>query len=114
MFRRFLRSLTVLAALVAAYQAYVLLAVPLMEPPLAARKPGAKPPGERPGDPNPVTKYQLLLSNYFPKDHWSQTRPPKVFASSNEQAMLVLDDYKRHAESHVNNERFTQVDIARF
>ena len=38
MFSRLIRSLIVLIALVAAYQAYVLLAVPLMEPPLAVRK----------------------------------------------------------------------------
>ncbi len=38
MFRRILRSTIVLAVVVAAYQAYVLLAVPLMEPPLAVQE----------------------------------------------------------------------------
>ena len=55
-----------------------------------------------------VTKYQLLLSNYFPTDHWSQTRPPKVIASSNEQAMLVLDDYERHDDGRVDIERISR------
>ena len=41
------------------------------------------------------TKYQLLLRNYFPEGHWTQKLPPKVFASSDERAMLVLDAYKR-------------------
>jgi hypothetical protein len=54
------------------------------------------------------------LSHYFPKDHWSQIRPPKVFASSKEDAMLVLDDYTRHAETRVNDERYTQVDVDKF
>jgi hypothetical protein len=114
MVKRIFRSLAVFAALIAAYQAYVLLAVPLMDPPLAVKKGTTKPPFPRPADANPVTQYQLLLSNYFPKDHWSQTRPPKVFASSDEKAMLVLDDYKRYAETRVNDERFTQVDISTF
>ncbi|MCI0333303.1 MAG: hypothetical protein L0228_08785 [Planctomycetes bacterium] len=114
MFRRLLRSMTALAALVAAYQAYVLLAVPLMEPSLEVRERKRHSQADHAKAEQAVTKYQLLLSNYFPKDHWSQTRPPKVFASSNEQAMLVLDEYTRHEETRLNNERYTQVDIARF
>jgi len=114
MFRSILRCLTVFASLIAAYQAYVLLAVPLLEPELKVRPHQARPPGLIREDPNPINKYQLLLSNYFPKDHWSQTRPPKVFASSNDQAMLVLDDYQRHAETRSGAERFTQVDISKF
>ena len=38
MLRRILRSTIVLAVVIAAYQAYVLLAVPHMEPPLAVRE----------------------------------------------------------------------------
>ena len=98
MFRRILRSAIVFAVLVAAYKAYVTLAVPQMEPPLVA---GSRPrvdPKEMGTGNESVTKYQLLLSNYFPKDHWSQLRPPKVIANSSEQAMLVFDDFKRHAQ----------------
>lgn len=113
MFQRILRSSMMLAALVAAYQAYVLLAVPLMEPSLEMRQRRTTRP---PGDPSAqsITRYQLLLSNYFPKDHWSQSRPPKVIASSDEKAMLVIDEYTRHQEDRVDNERFTRVDIKRF
>jgi lipopolysaccharide export system protein LptA len=114
MYRRIIRSLTVFAALVVAYQAYVLLAVPVLDPPIELKRARRTPSGQKPGDLNPATKWQLLLSNYFPKDHWSQTQPPKVFASSNEQAIVVLDDYTRHAETSANNERYTQVDIKRF
>ncbi len=114
MFRRLLRSMLMLAMLIVAYQAYVLLAVPLMEPQIAIRRGAPVSESDREHGAQIVTKYQLLLSNYFPNDHWSQTRPPKVFASSNEQAMLVLDEYTRHEETRVNNERYTQVDIARF
>lgn len=114
MIRRILRTVTVFTALVAAYQAYVLFAVPMMVPPIKVRQPTANVPGGRPIDPNPATKYQLLLANYFPRNHWTQTQPPKVFASSDERAMLVLDDYKRYDETRVNNETFTRVDIVRF
>ena len=38
MYRRILRSTIVLVAVIAAYQAYVLLAVPRMEPPLAVKE----------------------------------------------------------------------------
>jgi hypothetical protein len=114
MFKKLLRSVTVLVALVVAYQAYVLLAVPLMEPTLEAKQKRKVTREEYNQAAQAVTQYQLLLANYFPADHWSQARPPKVFASSNEQAMLVLDDYTRHEEVRVSNERYTQVDIARF
>jgi lipopolysaccharide export system protein LptA len=106
MFRRLVRSLTVLAVLIAAYQAYVRLAVPRMEPPLAVREARRATRAELDRAAQAITKYQLLLSNYFPKDHWSQLRPPKVIASSNEQAMLVLDDYERHDDGLVVIERF--------
>ncbi len=95
MLRRLLRSAIVFAAIFAAFQAYARLAVPWMEPPLKVRE--GRPPtdsdyadGKRVG-----TKYQLLLRNYFPEGHWTQKLPPKVFASSDERAMLVLDAYKR-------------------
>jgi lipopolysaccharide export system protein LptA len=106
MLRRIFRSLVVFAALIVAYQAYILLAVPRMEPPLALRKSLKSNRDERDQAAKSITKYQLLLSNYFPKDHWSQLRPPKVIASSSEQAMLVLDDYERHDDGRVDIERF--------
>jgi hypothetical protein len=105
MLRRILRSMIVLGVLVAAYQAYARFAVPLMEPPLALQ-PGGKIPFDPDLGGNSVSKYQLLLSNYFPKGHWSQTRPPKVIANGTEKAMLVLDDYKRHDNGQVDIDRF--------
>ena len=95
MFRRLFRSLMVLGVLLAAYQAYVTFAVPLMEPPLEMRERREVTRGELDRANEAVSKYQLLLSNYFPKDHWSQTRQPKVIANSTEQMMLVFDDFKR-------------------
>ena len=114
MFRRILRSTIVLAVVIAAYQAYVLLAVPLMEPSLCCATEAADDCGRRENKANQsVSKYQRLLANYFPKDHWSQIRPPKVFANGTEQAMLVIDDYTRHPVGG-DKEDTTQVDIKRF
>ncbi len=87
MLRRLIRSTIVLGALLAAYQAYVLLGVPLMEPPLARKLPQEIPDFD---GRQPVSQYQLLLANYFPQGHWSLARPPKVIATGNKQAMLVF------------------------
>jgi hypothetical protein len=106
MLRRLIRSAIVFAAILVAYQAYALVAVPWMEPSLALRpsQRPTRPLGELPiQSPN---MYQLLLSNYFPSGHWSQLQPPKVIASANEQAMLVLDDYERHDDGRVDIEKF--------
>lgn len=106
MLKRIIRSLVAFAAIVVAYQAYVLLAVPWMEPPIVPRQQAPIPPPDIPGGNTSGTRYQRLLANYFPPDHWSQQRPPKVIAGSNQQAMLVLDDYKRHDDGRVDIARF--------
>ena len=115
MFRRLLRSAIVLAVLVTVYQAYVLWAVPHMEPSLALRQQGKLTPTEIAGGNEVVTTYQLLLSNYFPKDHWSQTRPPKVIANATQQVMLVFDEFKRRPGTGQNADGSptTLVDIER-
>src|ERR1044071_3881933 len=116
MLRRLTRSAIMLAVLVAAYNAYVSWAVPLMEPPLAVRNQARVAPGELEEQGNKAaTKYQLLLSNYFPKDHWSQIRPPKVIANSTEQFMLVFDEFKRREgrEQKSDGSTTTRVDIER-
>lgn len=92
---RITHSLIVFAAIFAAYQAYSLVAVPLIEPKLTMRSSGRPTRQDRQQGIQSLTKYQRLLANYFPPDHWSQRQPPKVIASSNEQAMLVMDDYER-------------------
>ncbi len=114
MVRSILRGLTTLIALIVTYQAYVLMAVPMLDPPLEAREQQQPDEGEVKQAITSVTRYQVLLANYFPKGHWSQVNPPKVFASADEKAMLVIDDYKRHDEIRVKNDQYTQVDITRF
>ncbi len=112
MFRRLIRSTIILAAIIGAYQAYALLVVPHMEPSLAVRERHEADRADLDRAAKSVSKYQRLLSNYFPPGHWTQVRPPKVFANSTETTMLVLDDYTRHAESG-DKDKSTQVDIKR-
>ncbi|MCI0491482.1 MAG: hypothetical protein L0Z07_00930, partial [Planctomycetes bacterium] len=102
MVRRILHSLMALGVLVVAYQAYVLLAVPWLEPPLQVRENQRAIPADRAGA-NPATKYQRLLANYFPHGHWSQLRPPVVISTG--AVMLVLDNYDRGEEGRVDIER---------
>jgi hypothetical protein len=114
MIRRILRSITVLAALIAAYQAYVLFAVPRMEPSLEIQQQRRASDEELNHALKSVSKYQRLLSSYFPKNHWTQTRPPKVFASSTEQAMLVIDDFTRQDAATAEYPHGAKVDIKQF
>jgi hypothetical protein len=114
MFRRLFRSTIVLAAILGAYQAYVTFAVPRMEPPFEVRSQRRASQVELEQGAKAVTKYQLLLANYFPKDHWTQVRPPKIFANGTDGAMLIIDEYTRHAETGDENNKSTQVDIKRF
>ena len=102
MLRRIIRSTIVFAVLVVAYEAYATLVVSLMEPPLAIRPHHEITANEKDGAIKSATKYQRLLSAYFPKTHWSQTSQPKVIANATEQAMLVFDDYKRHPGTSKN------------
>jgi hypothetical protein len=104
MLPRLFRSLIAFAAVVVAYQAYAIVAVPLLEPPLSAR------PGPRATDDQralaarSVSKYQRLLSHYFPPDHWSQLRPPMVLG--NWPALLAIDGYTRHDDGRVDINQF--------
>src|SRR5688572_30050772 len=113
MFKRILRSLITFTAIFAVYQAYVWLAVPWMEPPPVARRPSPVGQSEQFDGAQSVSKYQSLLANYFPGDHWSQTRPPKVFASSSGKAMLVFDDYERREGNPVEAKPSVQIKIER-
>ncbi|HEX2474963.1 MAG TPA: hypothetical protein VHK01_09460, partial [Lacipirellulaceae bacterium] len=95
MLSRIVRSLFTFVAIFAAYVAYARVAVPWMEPTLKATRRQAPTADEISDAAQAASKYQRLLSNYFPADHWSQTRPPKVIASSDETGMLVFDDWER-------------------
>ncbi len=113
MFRRILRSTIVLAALIGAYQAYVTFAVPRMEPPLEVREQRAADREELDRAAQSVSTYQRLLSHYFPQGHWTQVRPPKIFANGTETTMLVIDEYTRRPVGGGENQQLTQVDIKR-
>lgn len=100
MLRRIFRIAITLAAIIVAYQAYVLLAVPMLEPPLVIREARHVPDDQREPEEQSITRYQRLLSAYFPPEHWSLARPPKVIESG--PVMFVLDDYKRQDDGRVD------------
>lgn len=104
MFPRVLHSVIALATIIVAYQAYVLLAVPWLEPSLALRQGRRASASERQQAAQSVSKYQQLLSNYFPSDHWSQREPPIVLG--NGPALLVLPSYTPGDDGIVKIDQF--------
>lgn len=85
------------ALTVAMYQAYVLVAVPFVEPASAAAPAvraltdaelDAMAGGER---------YKPLLAAYFPADHWSLAPNARPIIIENGQAMAILDKYEQTA-----------------
>jgi hypothetical protein len=104
MLPRLLRSVIALATMIVVYQAYVLLAVPLLEPPLAVRNGSGPTDDTKAAAQQSVTKYQRLLSHYFPDDHWTQQKPPMVLM--NGPALLVLNSYERFDDGRVDIPQF--------
>lgn len=107
MLQRILHSTGTFIAIFVAYEAYVLTLVPWIEPTLAIRESS-----DIPDEPNddigagPIRAYQRVLAAYFPADHWSQTRPPKVIENETGSVMFVLDDYERHDNGRVDLSHF--------
>jgi hypothetical protein len=117
MFRRILHSVVTFIAIFAVYQAYARLAVPWMEPPLNATKRAVPTTDDKNRAAQAASKNQLLLSNYFPKDHWTQTRSPKVISSADQAGMLVIDDWERLEPKSTDNhpdQHAARVAIKRF
>jgi hypothetical protein len=104
MLLRILRSVIALATIIVVYQAYVLVAVPLLEPPVAARRSRVVTEQDRAAADKAVTKYQRLLANYFPRDHWSQQQPPIVLMSG--PALLVVNSYEPTNDGRVDISKF--------
>jgi lipopolysaccharide export system protein LptA len=103
MFSRLLRSAITLASVVVAYQLYVLLAVPWLEPRVHAREQQPATAVEHDRGRQLVKKYQQLLASYFPADHWCQKRAPIVIKSG--QLMLVLDEYHQRSLREIELKR---------
>ena len=100
MLQSFLRSTITFGVVLIAYQAYVLLAVPWIEPVILQRASAAATSDQWAQGSAAVGKYQRLLSSYFPADHWSLAGSPKVIESDS--IMLVLDDYQTDDRGGLN------------
>lgn len=89
------------AVTVVIYQAYVLLAVPFIDPPRLQVIPnlGGASDINSPGY-KPAHKHRELFEAYFPADHWTIQEPPISFAT--EQAMIVVDkEYRTHDNGQI-------------
>ncbi len=84
------------AAVVAAYQAYVLLVVPIVEPPNASAAPlQAFTAEDFARTPQSLQRYRSLLQAYFPADHWCFQAPPIIL--ENDQTIVVCaSNYERN------------------
>ena len=85
-----------------AYQIYTLAVEPWIDPPLT-RSSSAVTDEELAAGRQSVSRYQRVLSSYFPTDHWSLTSPPIVIESG--QMMLVLNDYTRNDNGSIDIDR---------
>lgn len=106
MLQRILHSTALFVAILVAYQGYVLTMVPWVEPELAVRESLPIEPNKLADTSGAVTKYQKLLSAYFPADHWSQVQPPIVIENDAGTVMFVLDQYERTDRGGVNLSHF--------
>jgi len=97
MLTRLTHSAIAFAITVVVYQAYVLLAAPLIEPPAIMQAAENGSPQEKP---QATHKYRELLAAYFPPGHWTLTKPP--ITAENGQAMIVLDAFNPRDDGQVH------------
>ncbi len=95
MLTRLTHSAIAFAVTAAVYQAYVLIAAPLIEPPQVGHSSGYS----SSETPAPTHKYRTLLAAYFPPGHWTLTKPP--ITAENGLAMIVLDEFKPSDDGQV-------------
>ena len=90
MLTRLTHSAIAFAITAVVYQAYVLFAAPLIEPPPSqSSHASASGNGE---ELKAEHKFRELLAAYFPPEHWSLTKPP--ITAENGQMMLVIDEFE--------------------
>ena len=100
MIRRLIRSTIVFVAVVLAYQAYLHLAVPVLEPPIVRKHGPRATRGEIQEGHLAVDRYQRFLASYFPAGHWTLVKKCIVIESG--PVMLVLSDYERHDDGRID------------
>lgn len=100
MISRVLRSLIAFGVVVVAYQVYALVAVPVLEPPIARKTSRPVTESDWKGGIGAIAKYQKLLRNYFPAGHWSLTGTPKVLETG--PVILVYDKLRKDDRGRVD------------
>lgn len=103
MLTRLTHAAIAFAITVVVYQAYVLLAAPFIEPPVAADHVAEG--GSTRDESEPIAavhKFRELLAAYFPPGHWTLTKPP--ITAENGQMMLVIDEFDRGDSGNPRND----------
>jgi len=95
MLTRLTHAAIAFAITVVVYQAYVLLAAPLVEPPQTEKLSLTASDQEL----KATHKYRELLAAYFPPNHWTLTEPP--ITAENGQAMVVIDAFNPRDDGQV-------------
>jgi len=90
MLTRLTHSAIAFAITVVVYQAYVLLAAPLVEPPLVVKVVEPLTPDQIREGRKATHKHRDLLTAYFPPQHWTLTKPPITIEIG--KTMIVLDE----------------------
>ncbi|MEQ8847189.1 hypothetical protein [Botrimarina sp.] len=91
-------AVTLVATLVA-YQLYLLVVVPLVEPTLPVRPFDPATEAEWQGGKAAVGRYQRMLAHYLPEGHWALAGSPQVYEYG--PVVFVLEDFKPLADSRV-------------
>jgi hypothetical protein len=110
---RLMHAALAFAVTVAAYQAYVLVVAPFVEPASAAA--AAMEPMtamDLSKAPAALERYRPLLRAYFPRDHWSNAASPIIVENS--QAMLVLDTVQKYEQNSAGELRVPRLAVIFF
>lgn len=101
MLSRIFRSAITLAALVVAYQVYVLTVAPIVEPPAIEKSASTITEEQKQQSYQAIGRYRPMLAAYFPVGHWALAEPAPIVLRF-DKLMLVLKDYRRHDDGSVD------------
>ena len=108
MFTRLTHAAIAFALTVVVYQAYVIFAVPFIEPGAENRLEQQQVELAELRKPREALhKHRELLAAYFPAEHWTVAKPPMTFET--ERMMVVLDDYHPRDDGQIRVEKCVMI-----
>lgn len=108
MLPRLTHAAVAFALTVVVYQAYVVFAVPFIEPGAESRLEQQQVDLEKLRKPRQALhKHRDLLAAYFPAEHWTLAQPPKTFET--ETMMVVLDEYHPRDDGQIRVDKCVMI-----